>query len=535
MQQTENALSPKVPPAKNRADASDYSADEAPKDKARPRKKPRGSGITGSRYLYGSFVDDEKNTALKSEKAYETYDLMRRTDTDVYQALEILKNPMLACPFVIEPASDEPIDREIADFVASNLFEDLPWASINRESLLRFDYGCYLFEQLTEVGLVERQRFPNLPTVRSAGRPARGEMVPAVRWKAFEPRHPRTVRRWVQDPELTTRLDRVVQWFEGDDTRAAGEYEIPAADLIRFTHCQEAANFAGRSVLRPMFADYRESNHLRKVETVRHERQNCGLPVARAPENPDQHDIDDIEETLEALSSYEQSYLIIPFGWDFKFDTSGEGAGTGIAERLRDLRRSKLDTVLGGFMTLGQEGVGSNALISGQKDTQIDYVEVNVRFTESVWNKGSDGMAPIRVLVDLNYGKRRLELGSRGYPKLRAKNVRGRHYLQVMKLLATLAQAKLITITPAIQRFVLQALEIDGPSIVAGDEGDDQRGAREEEKPADKQQAQPAEEPVDGESDETDPDAEADSDETDEPVPPAPKKKPAARRKGVQR
>lgn len=499
MESGTNVVEPQPPRRKatspaptNRADASDLSAKDAPAQKARPRNRQRGSGVTGNRIISGYLVDDEKNTALKDEKAYEVYDQMRRTDTDVYQALEILKNPMLACPFVVEPASNKKIDREIADFVASNLFEELPWDRTNRESLLRFDYGCYLFEQITDVRMVERKRFPNLPSVRSVGRPKNGEMVPAVRWIAFEARHPRTVRRWVANPNLTTQLDAVVQWFEGDDHRAPGEYVMDAADLVRFTHNQEAGNFAGRSVLRPMYADFRESNHLRKVEAVRHERQNCGLPTVSCPENPDQEDINDLEATIEALSAYEQSYLMIPFGYSFKFDTSGAGDGTKLGERLKDLRRSKLDTVLGGFMTLGQDGLGSNALVGGQKDTQLDYVEVAVRGTESIWNKGSDGMSPIRTLVDLNYGARRMELGSTGYPKLRAKNVRGRHYIATMKLLATLAQANLITVTPAIQAFVLQALEIDGPAIVAGDEGDDGRGAREEDPAEEKQDVAPA-------------------------------------------
>lgn len=499
----------------NEADAGEYSVDDAPAPKARPKKNPRGSGITGSRVVTGHLIDDEKNTSLKDEKAYETYDLMRRTDTDVYQALEILKNPMLACPFVMEPASSEKIDLEIADFVASNLFEDLPWENLNQESLLRFDFGCQLFEQITDVALVERQRFPNLPTVRSSGRPKRGELVPALRWLAFEGRHPRTVRQWVPNERLTTRLDAIVQWFEGDDRRAAGEYRVEADHLLRFTHRQEYGNFSGRSVLRPMYADFREANHLRKVETVRHERQDCGIPVASIPQDADQDDIDDMEETLEALSAYEQSYLMEPFGWKFRFDTSGEGEGTKVGDRLRELRRSKLDTVLGGFMTLGQAGVGSNALVSGQKDTQVDYVEVSVRFTESIWNKGSDLLRPIRFLVDANYGNRRLELGSRGYPKLRAKNVRGRHYTQVLKLLTALAQAGLITITPAVQKFVLQALEIDGPSLVAGDEGDDQRGAHSEsEKPDPAPGPPPTEESEEGEA--------------EKPAPAAPKK--AARR-----
>lgn len=460
----------------SRADASDLSPKEAAPQQKPARKRSSSTGVTGSRHLYGRFVDDEQNSALKDEKAYEAYDLMRRTDTDVHQSLELLKNPILACNWVIEPASSKPIDREIADFVASNLFEDLPWGRINRESLLRFDYGCYMFETLTHVAMVERRRYPNLPSVRSSGRPKAGEMIPSVRWRAFDPRHPRTVRRWLSDPELTTQLDSVVQWFEGDDLRQGGEYTMSADNLLRFTHCQEAANFGGRSVLRPIWADFREKSHLRKVEAVRHERQNCGLPTATEPEHPDPEDVDAMEEALEALSSYEQSFLMLPFGWAFKFDTSGAGEGTKLGDRLAYLRRSVLDNVLAGFMALGDGDTGSYAMAGTQQERQVDYVDVNVKVQEETFNKGSDGVSPVRALVDANYGARRLGLGSEGYPRLRAKNVRGRNYMAVMKLLAQLVQSKAITATPAVQRFIFQGLDIDGPEIVSGDEGDDGRG-----------------------------------------------------------
>lgn len=516
---------PKRAPRKNSADATEYSADEAPKKPKRSRKNPSPSGVTGNRVIYGSLVDEEKNTAVKGERAYETYDLMRRTDAECHEALEILKTPMLVCPFVIEPASDEEIDREIADFVASNLFEDLPWNRIHEETLLRFDFGASIFEQLTDVRMLERQRFPNLPTVRGAGRPARGEMVPALRWTGFEFRHPRTVRRWIVSKASTVRLEALVQWSEGDDTHTAGEVEIPIANLLRFTHRQEGGNFAGRSKLRPMYADHRESNHLRKVEAVRHERQNCGIPVFKEPEYPDQDDIDSLAETAEALSAYQQSYLMIPHGWEFAFDTSGEGNGTNVAERLEKLRRGKLGSVLGGFMALGENGVGSNALLRGQSERQIDYVEVEIRNTQDGWNIGADGWSPVRALVDANYGARRLELGSRGYPKLRAKNTRRGQYIALVNAITALGQAGFISERNkrVIEKFLLQALEIDGASYVSGDEGDDRRGAHtEDEKPAEEAaQPEPAEK----------------SEQADPPADPAPEpeQKPAARRRGAKK
>lgn len=441
----------------------------------------RSVGHTGTVINSGRIYYEETNKDLEREKGYGQlgrpgiYDKMRRTNVRIRQSLVLLKYPLLKAQWTIEPADDSDLEREIADFVASNLFEDLPWFHINRLSMLRYDYGFMLFEPLSDTVPVNRARFPNLPHSKGPGRPGADELVDAVRFTAFESRLPRTVRRWAPDPQHAERLAGVYQWVPADDVTRAQDGQnatlerfIPATNLLRFTHEQEGSNYEGFSVLRPAYADYRDLDHLRRIDVVRHERQNCGIPVIEAPENPDDTELADMEATLEALGSYEQAFLLLPYGYKFRFDTTGEGEGTKVGAAIAARERSILDNVLAGFMTLGNGDTGSYAMANTQEGRQSDYIDVGVLETEDAWNKGADGWSPIKWLVDQNYGRRAV------YPKLKAKNVRGRE--AVMRALADLAKAGLITTTPQIQEFCLRFLDVNIPAV-SGDEGDDQRGA----------------------------------------------------------
>lgn len=455
----------------------------------------RPDGATGTVVTGGKIRYEEWNTEVEGSKGYGShgrqgvFDKMRRTDPQIRRSLELLKLPIQAANWVIEPAkSDDPeqqeLNAEIADFVASNLFEDLPWQLILRQSNLRYDFGFMLFELLTDTVMVSRDRFPNLPAVRtSAGRPKKGEMVPAFRWIACDPRLPRTVDQWVPREDRPMWLAEVKQWT------SFGGKSIRAEHLLRFTHDQEGANYEGTSVLRAVYKTWRQLDHLERVDAIRHERQNVGIPVVEFEKDaptPSEEELDDIAETLEYLGAFEQAFMITPRGAKFRFDTSGQGEGTKVLDRIQDLKRDILDNVLAGFLMVA--GGGSYAKAEVDQSHQRDYVELGVKFIEDVWNQGSDGWSPIRQLVDANYGRQD------AYPKLKAKDVKGRDYLAVMKLLGTLIQSGALTAEPAIREYILSHLEIDAP-YAAPDEGDDGRPTKAEEeepKPAEPAKEDPA-------------------------------------------
>lgn len=439
-----------------------------------PRSTHRSAlGVGGTAILSGKIRYEEWNRALENEKGYGewsrhgVYDEMRRTDPQVRRALWLLKLPILSADWAVEPGDDDDESAEIADFVSSNLFEDLNWLDTIRQALGFYEYGFMLFEILDDSIEVARDRFPSLPGGRSSGRPPKGATTEAIRWTAFEPRLPKTIYQWVPRKDRPCYVSEVVQWIGGDDTGGARHVRISGERLLRFTHEQEAGNFQGVSILRPLYKPWKIKDQLERLDAIRHERQNVGIPVITLPPDTNDDDIDKAEKILSALASHEKGYLVLENGWQFKWDTSGQGQGTDVGARIEQLNRDIADGVLAGFMALGNGDTGSYALAETQADRHLDLITVGARQVEGVFNFGSEGISPIRRLVDLNYGRQAK------YPTLRAKNLRSRDdWAQILPLVNQLLQSGALRTSRRLEEAILRRLNLP-EAILPEDEEQD--------------------------------------------------------------
>ena len=383
---------------------------------------PSRVGSGGTTVYSGKIRFEEFNKDLENDKGYGSYsrqgvyDKMRKQSAQVKRALWLLKLPMLAADPEVEVADDGEEEAEIADLVSYNLFEVIRWHARMAESLTMFEFGFSSFEALSDVVEVPRDRFRRLAGAGKAG------TVPAWLFTDFEPRPAKTVYQWVANPAKPTEVLEMVQWNStGDGKQVTAMPRIPGSALLRFTWEQEASNFQGISLLRPIYKPYVITDALETVDGIRHERQNCGIPVIRLPENTNDDDIDKAQEFLLSIASHEKAFLVLPFGWEFKWDTSGQGRGTDIEGRLEQLDRRIASAVLADFMTLGSGGdTGSYALAETQADRHLDLITFGARVFLEVINRGSDGWSPVKRIVDWNYGVR-----SR-YPKVCFKNLRSK-------------------------------------------------------------------------------------------------------------
>ena len=87
----------------------------------------RELGTTGQSLLT-SFAREEYNSELRGLNGLRTYDKMRRGDAQVRATLRLIKTPILAGHWYVEPSSEDEHDREVAKFVWDNLTK---WMSIS--------------------------------------------------------------------------------------------------------------------------------------------------------------------------------------------------------------------------------------------------------------------------------------------------------------------------------------------------------------------------------------------------------------------
>ena len=428
-----------------------------------------GSG--GTTIYSGKIRFEEFNKDLENDKGYGSYsrqgvyDKMRKQSAQVKRALWLLKLPMLAADPEVEQADEGDEEAEIADLVSYNLFEVIRWHQRMAESLTMFEFGFSSFEALSDVVEVPRKRFPKLAGSGSG-------TFPAWLFTDFEPRPAKTVDRWVANPAKPTEVLEMVQWNSmGDGFKGTHAPRIPGSALLRFTWEQEASNFQGVSLLRPIYKPYVITDALETVDGIRHERQNCGIPVIRLPENTSDDDIDKAQQFLLSIASHEKAFLVLPFGWEFKWDVSGSGAGTDIEGRLEQLDRRIASAVLADFMTLGSGGdTGSYALAETQADRHLDLITFGSRVFLEVINRGSDGWSPVKRIVDWNYGVRDR------YPKVCFKNLRSKDdWAAILPLLQQFMNVKALgRPTYAMAAEIVRRLNLS-PTVLPPEEEFDQK------------------------------------------------------------
>lgn len=103
---------------------------------------------------------------LVMKKGLYIYDRMK-DDEAIKLALLLKKTVMLAKTFEIQPASQDPVDIKIADFIKYVLFEqaDVPFTSTLEQMLTAFDYGYSVSEKL--FAYIEEGPFAGLMGIRA--------------------------------------------------------------------------------------------------------------------------------------------------------------------------------------------------------------------------------------------------------------------------------------------------------------------------------------------------------------------------------
>ena len=438
-----------------------------------PHRRHRGA--TGTAIIDGRIFFEEFNPALERSNGYGAwgkqgvFEKMRRTDGHVNRSLTIRHNPILSAKWAVVPPkrlTNDPLAKEIADFVSWNLFERNPWQSILSQALNYEHLGFYLFEVMEGDVMAPVERFPNLPRVE-----IEDGKTHSIGWTSFEARQPSTIERWFPQKQNPTKLASIQQFIGHTDRFVSGLFgqfnhvgfrKVSARNLLRFTRSQEGSNFEGISVIRPVYKYWKILEQLERLEAVRHERQNVGIPVITLPEdNQREGDEAKAQQLLANLTGQGKSFIVLPPGWEFSWETSGSGSGTNTAALMQILKRDIMDNVHAGFMTLGNKDTGSYALADTQEDHfAMGYVLIG-RFIEMVFNQGLDDTSHIQRLVDFNYP------GVTFYPELKALNLTSRDLQKILKAMNESVQSGALLKGAKVDEFAREVLDIEAEDPAA--------------------------------------------------------------------
>jgi hypothetical protein len=448
-------------------------------------------GAAGTINYDGYLQPSDYNPDLTRFQALDIYERMRRSDPSVRETLWTVKQPIINAEWAIVPPDDATEqEREISEFVRAALFDwpDQPWTEMLEHALTYLDFGHSVFEttfQIVERALTVRQPVDgqgsedldpqdgsggdDVPAESEAGDLEASELPTATKnvvlapvplppdttttvmpprkfttWRRFAPRLPRTIWKWNVDEfgELT-HITQLVFVNQEDGTQAYQTVEIPAANLMVFTHEKWGDEWTGISLQRAAYKAWIMKELIEKIAGIAYERHGVGYIVGYM--SRDRADDKAMQTAfangIQALRS--DAWSVIPGPKLMSGATGDQGylieiltPPGGIPDFTAILLywRSELaGAMLARFKELGHAAVGSKATADVQAAVWYNALHAIARYLEAIFN------VAIRRLVDLNYP------GVKRYPTLKASGIEARNLLEFAQSVALGVDAEMLS------------------------------------------------------------------------------------------
>jgi hypothetical protein len=348
---------------------------------------PIGEIGSSSPSPFTSFTRMEYNNKLRGLQGLQTYDKMRRGDGTVRSSLRMLRTPVLAAEWFVQPASDSKRDQNVAEFIWNNLncWMSNAWGQVLFESTLMLDFGYYMFEKVF---------WDQEPRAKGM-----------VSWKKLAPRHPMDVEQWHFD---TNGGPASVDFYPWDQFEFVDK-NIKIDKLLVMSYDKEAGNIQGISALRSAYKHWFYKDNLLKIDAIQKERHGIGVPIIKLPPNFTDADRKLAEEMGRNLRTNERAHIILPPNWDIMF-AKLEGQHVDALASVNLHNQELWGNILGGFMNPGDKQQG--AAIS---DLQVFFLKASqyvAGIVRDTFNKHA-----IPQLVDYNW------MRLNGYPELKARSI----------------------------------------------------------------------------------------------------------------
>jgi hypothetical protein len=432
----------------------------------------RELGASGTVNVGGYLQQAEYNADWRGLRGVATVDEMFRSDSAVQEAYFHIVQPIKNATWTIEPASDDPLDREVAEFVRRALFEwqKDPFVETIGQILRYLRYGHALFEhtwQIVESDLEFDDPAPDAEHGAQVAKPSRQFLT----LNRFAPRLPYTLWKWhAKDGELVSVLQRV--W----KNESYENIEIPADQLLLFTHEREGDDWTGTSILRAAYKAYYLKTMCEKVLGVAIERGTVGIPTVYIPTEfrDDAEMIGRWENILGNLRAGEQNYVIVTGpkaqggagGNDgFTFEIVQPSQGQAIRDTVEFLQYCRAEikgAVLARFSELGHGSTGARATGEVQSEIWYDALHAIAEYIGEVMH------VYIRRLVDANYKVPR-------YPRLVARDIEARNLEMFATGVSQLVASGAINADKSFREYVRSAMDAPDEDEV-DDAGGDMQG-----------------------------------------------------------
>lgn len=352
------------------------------------KKKPAPTGAFGEVGSYGlkqsyGYIFEEFLTELKGERGARFYREMADNSPVVGALLLGYREVAAHLDWDIEEGEEAtPRDISAAKFVKECFYAmDQTWNSILAQALSELTFGWSYHEVVYKK--------------RDDGR---------IGWSAFPIRSQESLVHWQigKHGEIEGMVQR--------DPQTGEMYEIPMGKALLFRTTDLKNNPEGRSMLRPAVIPYQYVRRIQEFEAIGIERDLAGLPLAWVPsewmnsEDPAAKvALANIVKMVADVRNNERSGIVLPMMYepeltgaisrnkalDFELLSSAGGKAFDTDKILTRYNQQVAMSLLGDFVTLGHDGVGSYALGAVKMDLWVMVVDSICKGIAEVFNKGA--------------------------------------------------------------------------------------------------------------------------------------------------
>ena len=318
---------------------------------------------------YGGILDEEWMRQIKGTKGVKAFQEMRDNDPIIGAILYAVKTLVRQTKWRIEPSEDTPEHQAVADFV-EECREDMDhtWHDLLAEILSMLPFGWSYFECVYKY-----RRGPDAKERSERSRFSDGK----IGWRKIAIRAQETLSRWEFDEDGTT----LGMWQQPPP-----DYQkrfIPMEKALLFRTETHKDNPEGRSILRNAYRSWFYLKRIQEIEAIGIERDLAGLPVAHVPlemlspsaSSAQKNTVANIFEMVRKVKRNEFEGVVFPAETDidgnpsgFKFSllSSGGRRPLDVNEIVKRYESRIAMSVLGEFVMLGMDSVGSFALSSNK-------------------------------------------------------------------------------------------------------------------------------------------------------------------------
>lgn len=391
-------------------------------------------------------VQEEWLRQLKGERATRIFTEMRDNDPVIGAILYAIKTLVRQTEWSVQPTGDTPEHQAAADFVEEcRLDMAHTWHDLLSEVMSMLPFGWAYFEICYKY-----RRGPDAEngTERSIHDDGR------IGWRKVALRAQETLARWEMD----------------DDGSVTGMWQSPPPDYkTRFIPIEKSllfrtethkANPEGRSILRNAYRSWYFLKRIQEIEAIGVERDLAGLPVMQVPSEmlsssastAQKSTLSTLFEMVRKVKRNEYEGIVIPSettsdgspsGFKFGLLASGGRRPIDVNEIIKRYESRIAMSVLGEFVLLGMDSVGSFALSSNKTHLFAQALGSYLEQIADVFNRFA-----IPRLLKLN------GMSSEFYPELQYSDIETPDLAELASAIGTLSSAGVLTPDDKLEEWV---------------------------------------------------------------------------------